>query len=84
MNYTLKFLNDDMSINPINLTKLKVEEPLIEKSVEDEEVNKMIENNDCEKSSIFSNGGSRQEEVTLKKLNSIYTSPFFLINSENK
>jgi hypothetical protein len=31
-----------MSINPINLTKLKVEEPLIEKSVEDEEVNKMI------------------------------------------
>ena len=65
------------------MNKLKVEEPLIEKSVEDEEVNKMIKNNDFEKSSIFSNGAA-SEVVTLKKLNSIYTSPFFLINSENK
>ena len=44
VDYTLKFLNDDMAIN---LTKLRVQDPLIEKSVEDEQenqsqINKMI------------------------------------------
>jgi len=41
---------------------------------------------DC-KSSIFSNNGSGRNfvagtEINLKKINNIYTSPFFLINSE--
>lgn len=45
IDYTLKFLNDDMAID---LTKLRIEDPLIEKSQEDDypenqsQINKMI------------------------------------------
>lgn len=84
----------------IDLTKLRIEDPLIEKSVEDDyaenqsQINKMIFHNQNlnqdhfdGKSSIFSNGVDSRGcgnmgEINLRKINNIYTSPFFLINSE--
>lgn len=82
----------------IDLTKLRIEDPLIEKSVEEDksdnqsQINKMIFQNQQNqeqfdgRSSIFSNYENRSHpaigEVNLGKINNIYTSPFFLINSE--
>lgn len=90
IDFTLKFLNDDMAIN--HQTNLRVQDPLIEKSVEDDfaetQLHKLPKHNQAAdqfdgKSSIFSHGGSNPNlgEINLKKINNIYTSPFFLINS---
>lgn len=79
----------------IDLTTLRIDDPLIEKSVEEDypenqsQINRMIKQNQEQfdgKSSIFSNYDNRSVpgvgEINLGKVNNIYTSPFFLINSE--
>ena len=71
VDYTLKFLNDDMAIASIR----GVQEPLIEKSIEDDtlenqsQIKRMIFDQYDAKSSYLSNGDSRGQAGSAKNKN---------------